>query len=740
MSSKRLHSFPGITGVFSYLSRLVHSGKRPGRLGAGVRGLMVGLALLLGAALPAAPAFASHSSTFAATKLSPNSQSCTVGVPCSVNIVFDIGSTPAYGISAKVSFDRTRLQVVSVSGTSSPFPIVSQNTFDNTSGTIEFMSGTIALPGPVQSSGVGGTFTVATVVFNPIAAGTSPIKFLSVNEYMINYGPYGVNGLAVDGSITVTAPVVVYTSNSQVQTWDPIFPASAYGNWPAQACAPTPAVGPNANWVNPHNAFDFGPSAHPWQPTAGFIANWINAWSNLSSQGPSGQSWTKYQTQVSGNGSFVLNLLADNCSWVYLDSTLVGYQNANLQPRTYPVTLSGTSTLTFIIFDGGGLAGGMYRLETNTGTVTFPVVAADNASITTNKGTPATNTGTYSWANGGANVPVTASVGTVTKTGTNNGTWSWSNPSTNPPYDYDVTITAGGGPAAFVQFHVHVVTDTTAPTIVGAASPAANANGWNNTNVTVSFTCADEAGGSGIASCGPTPVAVSSEGTTTVTGTATDNAGNTSTTSVTVKIDKTAPTVSLSGPAIVIQGQSASATVTASDALSGLASGTPTSVALGTSTLGANTAAVTVADNAGNSSSASFTYTVWSLACPGAPVEKEGKGTGQFNAGSTIPVKCKISDGTNLITTATGSVSIGPVSAALRWDREDKQYIATVKTDKTMVATYDVNVTLDGVGTVTVAQVNIKDHQDKDDHEDKGDNKGKGDNKDKGDNKGKGND
>ncbi len=67
----------------------------------------------------------------------------------------------------------------------------------------------------------------------------------------------------------------------------------------------------------------------------------------------------------------MLNLLADNCSWIYIDGTLVGFQDATLSPRTYPVTLSGTHTLEFIIFDGGGLAGGMYRLETNTGT-TFP--------------------------------------------------------------------------------------------------------------------------------------------------------------------------------------------------------------------------------------------------------------------------------------------------------------------------------------------------------------------------------
>lgn len=162
---------------------------------------------------------------------------------------------------------------------------------------------------------------------------------------------------------------LVFTSGAHVQTFDPIFPAQAYGDWPVEACTPVPAVGRDAAWTNPHTATSFGTGAHPWQGGAGFTAEWINAWGDLGSQGPSGHNWTKYSTQVSGNGDFVLNLLADNCSWVYIDGALVGFQDSTLQPRTYPVSLSGTHTLEFIIFDGGGLAGGMYRLETNTGTV-----------------------------------------------------------------------------------------------------------------------------------------------------------------------------------------------------------------------------------------------------------------------------------------------------------------------------------------------------------------------------------
>jgi len=172
-------------------------------------------------------------------------------------------------------------------------------------------------------------------------------------------------------AVSSTPDPVVYTSGSHIQTWDPILPAAAYANWETTICTPTPLVGPNASWQNQHNAFSFGLNAHVWQPGAALSADWINSWNNTNSQGPSGHSWTKYSTPVTGNGQFVLDLLADNCSWIYLDGTLVGFQGVGSSPGTYPVFLDGSHTLDFIIFDGGGAAGGMFRLETNIDTV-FP--------------------------------------------------------------------------------------------------------------------------------------------------------------------------------------------------------------------------------------------------------------------------------------------------------------------------------------------------------------------------------
>ncbi len=161
----------------------------------------------------------------------------------------------------------------------------------------------------------------------------------------------------------------VYTSGAHVKTWDAIREPSAV-SYPYQTlCTSTPKVGLSAAWSNEHNAFVV---AHPWEYER-FSAPWINAWStresvNSGSTGPGYWNWTKYRTQVSGNGSFVIKLMADNCSWIYLDGTLVGVQNddRSLAKIQYGLTLNGTHTLEFIIFDGGGASGGQYRLETTT--------------------------------------------------------------------------------------------------------------------------------------------------------------------------------------------------------------------------------------------------------------------------------------------------------------------------------------------------------------------------------------
>ncbi|HYI33427.1 MAG TPA: hypothetical protein VEX88_08205, partial [Glaciibacter sp.] len=84
--------------------------------------------------------------------------------------------------------------------------------------------------------------------------------------------------------------------------------------------------------------------------------------------------------------------------------------------------------------------------------------------------------------------------------------------------------------------------DNTGPAVVASLSPAANAADWNKADTTVTWTATDA--GSGVAS-GPTPAStnVTANGVVTRTSTATDRVGNATEGSVTVRVDKAAPTI-----------------------------------------------------------------------------------------------------------------------------------------------------------------------------------------------------
>jgi hypothetical protein len=104
----------------------------------------------------------------------------------------------------------------------------------------------------------------------------------------------------------------------------------------------------------------------------------------------------------------------------------------------------------------------------------------------------------------------------------------------------------------------HIRIDLTAPTLTfGVQQPAANANGWNRTNVQLPFTPADAL--SGVASTSiPSPLMLTTEGAAINGGVSvTDVAGNTAQfTSPSVKIDKTAPAIAFASrlPAANVNG------------------------------------------------------------------------------------------------------------------------------------------------------------------------------------------
>jgi Glucodextranase, domain B/Carboxypeptidase regulatory-like domain len=183
---------------------------------------------------------------------------------------------------------------------------------------------------------------------------------------------------------------------------------------------------------------------------------------------------------------------------------------------------------------------------------------------------------------------------------------------------------AGGGhPEKPNGFRLMVLgTDSQPPSITAVITPPPNAAGWNKTNVTVSYQCADAV--SGIAFC-PPALTVTQEGAGQVySATAADNAGNVATATVTLNIDKTPPVVVLTSPpgdqatnasSLAVGGSATDANPIVAVLIDGVTVATAQGSFSGTVTLqeGLNTVTATARDIAGNVSSAVLHLTRFTL-------------------------------------------------------------------------------------------------------------------------------
>jgi hypothetical protein len=228
--------------------------------------------------------------------------------------------------------------------------------------------------------------------------------------------------------------------------------------------------------------------------------------------------------------------------------------------------------------------------------------------------------------------------------------------------DYSCSATSDGGSAGPVT--VTIKRDATPPTISGSASPPANGYGWNNTDVNVSFSCGDNL--SGVASCGPNQT-LSNEGAgQSASGTAVDNAGNSSATATVsgINIDKTPPSLNISGAASgafnICSGVPSRPSFNPTDLLSTVLSysdswTTPTTAA----GVGTYTYTAQADDKAGNHAQDSRTYDVTYGGAFGGylqPINSDG--SSRFKLGSTIPVKFQLLCGSTPIATAVAKLYV----------------------------------------------------------------------------------
>jgi hypothetical protein len=225
---------------------------------------------------------------------------------------------------------------------------------------------------------------------------------------------------------------------------------------------------------------------------------------------------------------------------------------------------------------------------------------------------------------------------------------------------FTCTATSAGGSSTQ---SVTVKRDATPPTATATVSPAANGNGWNNSDVTVSFTGTDAT--SGIASCDPDVMFTTEAVNQSASGICTDNAGNSSTAATaTISLDKTAPTVTVTGVSegsSYVLGSVPSADCDTTDALSGVATNATPSVTGGNPDgTGTFTAACSGGvDNSGNTAaSVSVTYTVTPPASDTTPPVITPNITGTLGTNgwyrSNVSLTWSVTDPESAISSQTG--------------------------------------------------------------------------------------
>jgi hypothetical protein len=251
--------------------------------------------------------------------------------------------------------------------------------------------------------------------------------------------------------------------------------------------------------------------------------------------------------------------------------------------------------------------------------------------------------------------------------------------SSNTPGDYNITASvsdSGAGtysttPANFT-LHVNAATlsDTTPPDISYVLNPASpdGANGWYKSDVTLTWTVTENESAASLVKTGCDDQNITADqAETTYSCSATSDGGSAGPVNVSIKRDATNPNVALvggptNGTSYKFGSVPAAPTCDASDATSGL-DGT-CSVSGYSTAVGTHTVKAEAKDLAGNTNSASSTYTVDPYTLNGffQPVDMGIKGNTDLGtavgtatpnsakAGQTIPLKFEIFNGTTELT------------------------------------------------------------------------------------------
>jgi X-Pro dipeptidyl-peptidase (S15 family) len=278
-------------------------------------------------------------------------------------------------------------------------------------------------------------------------------------------------------------------------------------------------------------------------------------------------------------------------------------------------------------------------------------------------------------------------------------------------------------------------TKPNAPSVTADRSPDYTGDdGWYKDTVDVSVTdngdpsLSDTSDGSGVDVGSLPPVATyNTSGSHFTSATVKDAVGNESdSASLTVQVDATDPNLSVTCPsAVLLHAAGVSATVSASDGESGLASDPSDTVAIDTSTVGPKTVTRTAVDNVGHSVEESCTTQVqYMYGGIQQPVNPDGSSI--FKLGSTVPVKFSLTDADAAsVSGAVATLSVAKISNSVEGNfveavstsnattgslfRESGtgQYIFNLSTKGLSAGTWSLKVTLDD-GTSYTTQISLR--------------------------------
>jgi len=207
-------------------------------------------------------------------------------------------------------------------------------------------------------------------------------------------------------------------------------------------------------------------------------------------------------------------------------------------------------------------------------------------------------------------------------------------------HEITATYTPVDGYSGSTATVIHVV-DAVGPQAQPTVSPAPNAAGWHDGQVTVTWNWLDEETGIDATRCIQRSI-TNRQGRVTLTATCRDRAGNATTATQTVQIDTSHPTVVITTPTDQRYGYDAVvyADYTCADRISQVAACTALVAdgsRLDTSTPGSHEFTVTARDDAGNETTSSVTYTVASATCAGRAATIVGTGARDVLTGTAGP-------------------------------------------------------------------------------------------------------